>query len=108
MQSYNQLSRFDLFCSTLALTFDTNNRLWPVHNIQAYFDKFSLIYVSKILTLDKLVKVILGAAFQKQKYELSLKSLWQLDVKGQSHLIGYSQLNGFDLLLDLDLWPRQQ
>ena len=77
------------FCSTLTLIFDANNRLCPLHNILAYFDKFSLIYVSKILTLGELsrsgpkvkVKVIFGEAFQKQKYEPSLKSLWRLDAK---------------------------
>ena len=57
------------------LTFDLdNNRLWPVHNIQAYFGKFSLIEVSNILTFDKFV-VIFGVAFHKLKYEPSLKSL---------------------------------
>ena len=54
-----------------------------MHNIQAYFGKFSLIDVSKMLTLGELfkVKVIFGAAFHKLKYEPSLKSLWQLDEK---------------------------
>ena len=56
-------------------------------NIQTYFGKFSLIDVSKILTLGELfkvqvkVKVIFGVAFHKLKYEPSLKSLWQLDAK---------------------------
>ena len=45
------------FCSTLTLTFDANNRLCPVCNIQAYFGKFSLIDVPKILTLGELFKV---------------------------------------------------
>ena len=55
MQSYSQLSEFDLL---LDLDLDlANNRLWPVHNIQAYFGKFSLIDVSKILTLCELFKV---------------------------------------------------
>ena len=63
------------FC--LTLTFDANNRSGPVHNIQAYFGKFSLIDVSKILTLGELVKVkfIFGVAFHKLKCEPSLKSL---------------------------------
>ena len=61
------------FC--LTLTFDANYRLGPVHNIQAYFGKFSLTDVSKILTLGELVKVIFGVAFHKLKYEPSLKSL---------------------------------
>ena len=76
MQSYQV--NFTI-CSTLILTFDlANNRLCPVHNIQAYYGYFSLIGVSKILTLGKLfkVKVIFGTAFHKLKYEPSLKSLW--------------------------------
>ena len=56
MWSYSQLSEFDLLLD-LDLTFDANNRLCPVHNIQAYFGKFSLIDVSKLLTLGKLFKV---------------------------------------------------
>ena len=71
-------------CSTLILTFDlANNRLCPVHNIQTYYGQFSLIGVSKILTLGELfkVKVIFGTAFHKLKHEPSLKSLWQLDPK---------------------------
>ena len=66
------------FCSTLALAFDlAKNRLCPVHNIQVYFGYFSLIDVSKILTLGELfkVKVIFDAAFHKLKHESSLKSL---------------------------------
>ena len=75
MRSYSQLSEVDLFC--LTLTFDTNNILCPVHNIQAYFGKFTLTDVSKILTWGELfkVKVIFGVAFHKLKYEPSLKSL---------------------------------
>ena len=47
------LSEFDLL-----LDLDlANNRLCPVHNIQAYLGKFSLIEVLKILTLGKLFKV---------------------------------------------------
>ena len=79
-----------------------------MHNIQAYFGKFSLIVMfQKFWPLANLsrskikVQFIFGAAFHKLKYEWSLKSLWQLDAK----------LSGkFDLLLDLDLdlWPRQQ
>ena len=73
MLSYSQLSEFDLL---LDLDLDlANNRLWPVNNIQVYFGKFSLIDVSKILTLGKLVKVIFGEAFHKLKYKPSLKSL---------------------------------
>ena len=59
MRSYIQLSEFD-FLLDLDLNFDldlANNRLCPVHNIQAYFGKISLVDVSKILTLGKLVKV---------------------------------------------------
>ena len=41
----------------MTLTFDANNRLWPVYNIQAYFGKISLIDVSKILNLGELFKV---------------------------------------------------
>ena len=82
VRSYSQLSEFDLFCLTLTLTSDAHNRLFPVHNIQGYFDRFSSIYVSEILTLGKLFKVkvksqgkvIFGAAFQKQKYE----PIWSL------------------------------
>ena len=73
MQSYSQLSEFDLLLDL------ANNRLWPVHNIQAYLGKFSLSDVSKILTLGKLFKVkvkfIFGVAFHKLKYEPNLKSL---------------------------------
>ena len=37
MRSYSQLSEFDLLLD-LDLTFDlANNRLCPVHNVQAYF-----------------------------------------------------------------------
>ena len=71
------------FRSTLTLTFNINNRLCPVHDIQAYFGKISLTDVSKILNLGELfkvkvkvkVRVIVGAAFHKLKYKLSLKSL---------------------------------
>ena len=75
MRNYRQLSEFDLL---LDLDLDlANNRLCPVNNIQAYFGKFSLIDVLKILTLGKLVKVkaIFGAAFHKLKYEPNSKSL---------------------------------
>ena len=49
MQSYQVNLTFS---SILILTFDiANNRLCPVHNIQAYYGQFSLIGVSKILTL---------------------------------------------------------
>ena len=73
MQSYSQLSGIWPFCSTLTLTFDANNRLCPVHNIQAYFDKFSLIYVFKILTLGELFKV-------------------KVKIQGQGHIwYGYSE-----------------
>ena len=61
-----------------------------MHNIKAYFGKFSLIDMfqkfwpwlnfSKLTSKVK-VKVIFGVAFHKIKYEPSLKSLWQLDVK---------------------------
>ena len=60
----------------------TNKRLWPVHNIQAYFGKFSVTEVSKILTFGKLfkvkVKAIIGAAFHKLNYEPNLKYLCSL------------------------------
>ena len=48
-----------------------------MHNIQAYFGQFSLIDVSKILTLREIfkVKVIFGVAIHKLKYEPSSKSL---------------------------------
>ena len=74
MLSYSQVNL--TFCSTLTLTFEANNRLCPVHNIQAYFGKFSLIDVSKILALGKLfkvkVKVIFGAASHRLKYEIKV------------------------------------
>ena len=63
---------------TFCLTFDlANNRLCPVHNIQAYFASFPYLICFKILTLVELFKVkdICGAAFHKLKYEPSLKSL---------------------------------
>ena len=57
MQSYSWLSEFDLLLD-LTLTFDlAKNRLCLVHNIQAYFGYFSLIDVSKFLTLVELFKV---------------------------------------------------
>ena len=79
-----------------------------MHNIQAYFGKFSLIVMfQKFWPLANLsrpkikVQVIFGATFHKLKYERSLKSLWQLDAELSSE---------FDRLLDfnLDIWPRQQ
>ena len=56
MWSYSQLSEFYLLLD-LDLTFDANNRLCHVHNIQAYVGKFFLNDVSKILTLGTLFKV---------------------------------------------------
>ena len=74
------LSDFDLLINH---DLDANNRLCPVHNIQAYFSKFALTDVSNILTLvnfsrsksNVTVKVIFGLAFQKLKYEAGLKSV---------------------------------
>ena len=55
MQSYSQLSEFDLLLDPdLDLA---NNRLCHVHNIQENFGKFTLIEVSKILASNKLFKV---------------------------------------------------
>ena len=45
------------FWSTMTLTFDANNRLCPVHNIQTYFGKISLTDFSKILNFGELLKV---------------------------------------------------
>ena len=67
----------------MTLTFDANNRLCPVYNILAYFGKFSLIDVSKILNFGELFQVKAKgqgqghscAVFHKLKYEPSLKSL---------------------------------
>ena len=61
-----------------------------MHNIQAYFGKFSLADMfQKFWPLANFsrsrskikVKVIYGLAFHKLEYEPSLKFLWQLDVK---------------------------
>ena len=96
MRSYSQLSEFDLLLDL---------GIWPWHfdfdilvNIHLHLWQFSLTEVSKILTLGELfkvkvksqgqksrskdkVKATFGAAFYKLRYEPSLKSLWQLDVK---------------------------
>ena len=40
----------------MTLTYDANNGLCPVYNIQEYFGKISLIDVSKILNFGELFK----------------------------------------------------
>ena len=61
------------FCSTLTLSTILVDHAPCI--ISKHIGKLSLIDVSKILTLGKLVKVIFGAAFHKLKYEPSLKSV---------------------------------
>ena len=85
--AYNNRKHLKLEILCRAQT-SANDRLCRMHNIQAYFGKFSLIVMfPKFWPLANLsrskikVQVIFGAAFHKLKYEWSLKSLWQLDAK---------------------------